>query len=129
MFQTRRAMAMRAYYEHMPLRQSSMPDAARKQMQRGGRLGNPMDVFFLDTRQYRSDQVFGDRDRDAPQGPKDRRGYVLCDVGRDLWRGDLKFRGTIAPRNGTLSTHASFVTARGKLGLQGGGMRSASRNV
>ena len=39
----------------------------------------------------------------------DRRGYVLCDVGRYLWRSDLKVLDTIATRNGTLSTHASFV--------------------
>ena len=48
----------------------------------------------------------------------DRRGYVLCDVGRDLWRGDLKVLDTIATRNGMLSTHVSFVTERGKPGLQ-----------
>ena len=48
----------------------------------------------------------------------DKRGYVLCDVGRDHWRGDLKVLDTIATRNGTLSTHASFVTERGKPGLE-----------
>ncbi len=256
-FRTRRAMAMQAYYEHMPLRRSSMPDGSHMQMYRGARFGDLMDAFFLDTRQYRSDQVYGDRD--APQGPDafatdrsitgapqeawlfkgldrskarwnliaqqvclmnlgyhkagqleqlvsmdqwsgymnsrrrllahidarcpgnvmtvsgdahrhyagdliqdhgngkiisseylatsissgadgvgedddytrssrtenphlkaltDRRGYVLCDVGRDLWRGDLKVLDTIATRNGTLSTHITFVTERGKPGLQ-----------
>jgi alkaline phosphatase D len=48
----------------------------------------------------------------------DFRGYVLCDVGRDLWRGDLRVLDTIATRNGTLSTDDSFVTERGKPGLQ-----------
>jgi alkaline phosphatase D len=48
----------------------------------------------------------------------DFRGYVLCDVGRGLWRGDLRVLDTIATRNGTLSTDDSFVAKRGKPGLQ-----------
>ncbi|WP_107959849.1 hypothetical protein [Sphingomonas aurantiaca] len=44
----------------------------------------------------------------------DFRGYVLCDVGRD----HLRVLDTIATRNGTLSTDDSFVTKRGKPGLQ-----------
>jgi len=44
----------------------------------------------------------------------DFRGSVLCDVGRDR----LRVLDTIATRNGTLSTDDSFVTKRGKPGLQ-----------
>jgi len=47
----------------------------------------------------------------------DRRGYVLCDVGRDTFRGDLKILDTVAVPDGRLSTYASFVSERGKPGL------------
>jgi alkaline phosphatase D len=61
-FAFRRAMAMQAYYEHMPLRRSSMPVNGHMQMFRRARFGNLIDAHFLDARQYRSDQVHGGRD-------------------------------------------------------------------
>ena len=48
----------------------------------------------------------------------DRRGYVLCDVNRETWRGDLKVLDSVMRPNGVLSTFASFVTEHGKPGLQ-----------
>lgn len=48
----------------------------------------------------------------------DKRGYVLCDVGRDQWRGDLKIVDQVMQPNGVTSTYASFVTERGHPGLQ-----------
>ncbi|MFG6284333.1 alkaline phosphatase D family protein [Sphingomonas sp. S6] len=255
LFLMRRAMAMQAYYEHMPLRPRSMPVGAQMRMYRDARFGDLMQGFFLDTRQYRSDQAYGDDD--VVQGPDvyspdrtmmgdaqeswlfdgltrstarwnlvaqqvrlmnmhytkpgkdvpiasmdqwsgymysqrrllshiadhcpgnvmtvsgdahrhyagdlvhdqrggivsseflatsitsgadgvgdeddftrsakahtpelmamtDRRGYVLCDVGRDTFRGDLKILDTVAVPDGRLSTYASFVSERGKPGL------------
>lgn len=257
-FRLRRAVAMQAWYEHMPLRRSAFPANGQMQMFRRARFGDLMDAHFLDTRQYRSDQVGGDRDsvpeprvfaadrtmlgdrqekwlfdglagsdarwnliaqqvmlmaigrRDAPgtaaaeypmdvwsgyraprqrllahireRGMKnviavsgdahrhyagdlipddsdqavaseylatsitsggdgsdqedalarsvrfgnndflkamvDRRGYVLCDVSRDRWRGELKVLDRVTDGSGRLSTHAAFVTEHGKVGLQ-----------
>lgn len=62
-FRLRRAVAMQAYYEHMPLRRASMPMGGHIQMFRRAAYGDLLDAHFLDTRQYRSDQVPGERER------------------------------------------------------------------
>jgi alkaline phosphatase D len=56
-FLYRRAAAFQAYYEHMPLRRSSMPVGPRMQMYRSARYGDLLGAFVLDTRQFRSDQI------------------------------------------------------------------------
>lgn len=60
-FRLRKQAAMQAYYEHMPLRASSFPNGASMALYRRARIGNLLDVNFLDTRQYRTDQPCGDR--------------------------------------------------------------------
>lgn len=260
-FRLRQALALQAFYEHMPLRRSALPRNGHMQMFRRARFGDLLDAHFLDTRQYRSDQVGGDRDsvpepavfdeartmlgdrqekwlfdglarsdarwnliaqqvmmmaigrRDTPgtseryypmdvwsgyraprqrllrhireQGMKnvivvsgdahrhyagdlvpddsdrpvaseylatsitsggdgrleedalaravrlgnndflktmvDRRGYVLCDVDRSQWRGELKVLDRVTVRDSVLSTHAAFVTEHGKVGLEQAG--------
>lgn len=60
-FALRQQMAMQAYYEHMPLRASSMPLGNRMQLFRQAQFGDLVDLNLLDTRQYRSDQPCGDR--------------------------------------------------------------------
>ncbi|CAM2971666.1 alkaline phosphatase [Komagataeibacter xylinus] len=256
-FPLRRQAAMQAYYEHMPLRLSALPDGSHMQLYRSLRYGTLMNTFVPDTRQYRSDQVYGDgmaaqgadvwspnrtmmgaaqeqwlfdglgrsdtrwnllahqvmmmnlAHRRAPQGEllysmdqwsgymdsrrrllgfigahcpgnvvnvtgdahrhfagdlltdpgqkkpvsveflatsvtsgadgvgdddsfsrsarrenphlkatTDQRGYVLCDVGPDVWRADLKVLDKVMERDGRLSTYASFAVERGHPGLQ-----------
>jgi alkaline phosphatase D len=56
-FLTRRAAAFQAYYEHMPIRRSSMPRDIDMQLYRRLTFGDLVDMHILDTRQYRSDQV------------------------------------------------------------------------
>ncbi|PXY23731.1 alkaline phosphatase [Prauserella coralliicola] len=55
-FLARRAVAYQAYYEHMPLRRSSMPTGADMTLYRRISYGELVDFNVLDTRQYRSDQ-------------------------------------------------------------------------
>ncbi len=55
-FLARRATAFQAYYEHMPLRRSSIPSGIDIQLFRRSTFGDLLDVHVLDTRQYRSDQ-------------------------------------------------------------------------
>ena len=55
-FLARRAAAFQAYYEHMPLRRSSIPRGIDMQLYRRLTFGALLDVHMLDTRQYRSDQ-------------------------------------------------------------------------
>ncbi len=59
-FLARRAGAYQAYYEHMPLRRTSMPRGAALSLYRQFRYGNLASFFILDTRQYRSNQPCGD---------------------------------------------------------------------
>ncbi|HLR33132.1 MAG TPA: alkaline phosphatase D family protein [Fodinibius sp.] len=55
-FLDRRARAFQAYYEHMPLRKSSIPDNfANMQIYRRFSYGNLADFNVLDTRQFRTD--------------------------------------------------------------------------
>ncbi|MQA02543.1 MAG: alkaline phosphatase [Streptosporangiales bacterium] len=55
-FRKRRKAAMRAYFEHMPLRYRAHPHGAAMRLYRGLRFGRHVRVSVLDTRQYRSDQ-------------------------------------------------------------------------
>lgn len=67
-FLTRRALAFQAWYEHMPVRRSAMPQGSHVRMYRSARYGDLLNGFVLDTRQYRSDQLYGDTL--APLGPE-----------------------------------------------------------
>jgi alkaline phosphatase D len=59
-FLDRRAAALRAYYENMPLRRSAMPTGIDMQLYRRVRWGDLATFHMLDTRQYRDDQACGD---------------------------------------------------------------------
>lgn len=64
-FLKQRALAYQAYYEHMPLRRSSLPKGADMILYRTSSFGRLAEFQVLDTRQYRSDQPCGDG-RKAP---------------------------------------------------------------
>jgi alkaline phosphatase D len=55
-FRQRRIAAYQAYYEHMPLRRSSLPKDISLQLFRRFRFGDLAELSVLDTRQYRTDQ-------------------------------------------------------------------------
>ncbi len=57
----RRAAAFQAFYEFMPLRRSSMPSGPDMPLYRRLSFGPLMNLWALDTRQYRTDQPCGDR--------------------------------------------------------------------
>ncbi|WP_018349815.1 alkaline phosphatase D family protein [Longispora albida] len=59
-FRARRAAAYKAYWEHMPLRASSIPVNENMQLYRRVRWGSLATFHMLDTRQYRDDQACGD---------------------------------------------------------------------
>jgi alkaline phosphatase D len=66
-FMQLRATAYKAYYEHMPLRRSSLPNGPYMSLYRRIPFGRLAQFDVLDTRQYRSDQVCGDGTK-APCG-------------------------------------------------------------
>jgi alkaline phosphatase D len=53
---TRRAGALQAWYEHMPVRAASFPKGGAMTMHRAARYGDLLHAHFLDTRQYRTTQ-------------------------------------------------------------------------
>ena len=59
-FLTRRTNAYQAYYEHMPLRQSSLPQGPNLLLYRRFTFGDLVEFNVLDTRQYRTDQPCDD---------------------------------------------------------------------
>ena len=58
-FLRRRAAAYQAYFEHMPLRRSSMPQGPDMRLFRRLTYGNLAEFNVLDTRQFRDDQAAG----------------------------------------------------------------------
>jgi alkaline phosphatase D len=66
-FLPRRAAAYRAYYEHLPLRRSALPNGAAMRTYRRTAYGSLLGLSLLDTRQYRSAQTPGG----DPQPPSD----------------------------------------------------------
>ena len=59
-FLRRRAAAYQSYYEHMPLRRSSVPTGPDMLLYRRLAYGNLAEFNVLDTRQYRDDQAAND---------------------------------------------------------------------
>ncbi len=60
MFLARRAAAYQAYYEHLPLRRTSVPSGSAMRVYRRVPYGSLASFNILDERQYRSDQPCGD---------------------------------------------------------------------
>ncbi|GGS95225.1 alkaline phosphatase D family protein [Streptomyces chromofuscus] len=59
-FLLRRASAYRAYWENQPLRRPQLPEGPDMQLYRRLQWGRLAQFDVLDTRQYRSDQAYGD---------------------------------------------------------------------
>ncbi len=76
-FLTRRAHAYQAYYEHMPLRAAQIPLGADMRLYRGSSYGRLAQFAVLDTRQYRTDQPCGDRNKNPCEGVFDPEATVL----------------------------------------------------
>lgn len=60
-FKLRQQSAMQAFYENTPLRPSALPTGPALQLFRRAAYGRLLELNFLDTRQYRSDQPCNDR--------------------------------------------------------------------
>jgi alkaline phosphatase D len=67
-FPARRAAALQAYWENMPLRSTALPRGTAMQLYRRVQWGALATFHMLDTRQYRTDQACGDQYRsDCPE--------------------------------------------------------------
>ena len=82
-FLQRRAAAYQAYYEHMPLRRTSIPRGPDMLLYRKLAWGRLAELFVLDTRQYRSDQPCGDGNKPPSAEVLDPKGTLLGAAQRD----------------------------------------------
>jgi alkaline phosphatase D len=83
-FPARRAAAMQAYYENMPLRPSARPQGTRMQLYRRVQWGALATFHMLDTRQYRTDQACGDAfGADCPE--RNALGRTLTGPDQERW--------------------------------------------
>jgi alkaline phosphatase D len=81
-FREHRAAAYQAYYEHMPLRRSSLAKGPDIQLYRNVPFGRLAQFFVLDTRQYRTDQTCGDGTKPPCDEEMDPNGSILGDAQR-----------------------------------------------
>lgn len=82
-FRGRRAAALRAYYENMPLRRSSLPRGTDMQLYRRVHWGALATFHLLDTRQYRTDQACGDKISNCPDALEP--GRSLTGTAQERW--------------------------------------------
>jgi alkaline phosphatase D len=83
-FLARREAAYRAYYEHMPLRRTSVPQGPDMRMYRGLAYGDLVEFNVLDTSQYRDDQANGDGNKPPDLNSTDP-GRTLMGVEQERW--------------------------------------------
>jgi alkaline phosphatase D len=81
-FRQQRACAYKAYYEHMPLRASQLPQGPDMPLYRRVAYGRLANFHVLDTRQYRTDQPCGDRGKAPCEASYDPDGTILGDAQR-----------------------------------------------
>ncbi|GAA0643415.1 alkaline phosphatase D family protein [Brevundimonas lenta] len=83
-FNLRRQAAAQAFYEHMPLRRSSFPRGAEMQLYRQASWGDLLDLNFLDTRQFRTNQPCNDGWATTCAGVSDPASQVLGEA-QEQW--------------------------------------------
>ena len=83
-FLKRRADAYQVYYEHLPLRRSTLPHGPMMQLYRNVTYGRLAQFSVLDTRQYRTDQPCGDNNKAPCQGVFDPQATLLGNV-QEKW--------------------------------------------
>ena len=81
-FLRRRAAAYQAFYEHMPIRLSSLPKGPWLKIYRQFEFGSLASFFVLDTRQYRTNQPCGDGNKVPCAAELDPRATLLGDAQR-----------------------------------------------
>ena len=88
LFLLRRRQAMQAWYEHMPVRRASFPQAdGAVEFRRRADYGDLMRGHFLNTRLYRSDQPCGDNFKPACPGVSAVDAAILG-VAQERWLGE-----------------------------------------
>ncbi|MEV6328625.1 alkaline phosphatase D family protein [Streptomyces sp. NPDC051909] len=129
-FLIRRAAAYRAYWENLPLRRPQRPAGPDMRLYRRLRFGRLAQFDILDTRQYRSDQAYGDGWRTpGPESEDPARTLTGATQERWLLDGWQASRATwnIVPQQVVFSERRNLPTAAYKLSMDSWDGYPASR--
>ncbi|GAA0898607.1 MULTISPECIES: alkaline phosphatase D family protein [Streptomyces violaceusniger group] len=129
-FLIRRAAAYRAYWENMPLRMPQQPSGADMRLYRRFHYGKLAQFDILDTRQYRSNQAYGDGwQYPGPESEDPSR--TLTGTTQERWLLDGFQRSTatwnVLPQQVTFSQRKNTTAARSKLSMDSWDGYPASR--
>ncbi|MEV0123556.1 alkaline phosphatase D family protein [Streptomyces sp. NPDC050703] len=129
-FLLRRAAAYRAYWENLPLRRPQLPKGPDAQLYRRLVWGRLAQFDILDTRQYRSDQAYGDKAH--PAGPEtDDPARTITGATQERWLLDGWRRSralwNVVPQQVTFSQRRLDLTAEPKLSMDAWDGYRASR--
>ncbi|MFC0601431.1 alkaline phosphatase D family protein [Streptomyces palmae] len=129
-FLVRRAAAYRAYWENMPLRLPQQPVGPDMRLYRRFHYGRLAQFDILDTRQYRSDQAYGDGwQYPGPESEDPAR--TLTGATQERWLLDGFRRSTatwnVLPQQVTFSRRKNTTAARSKLAMDAWDGYPASR--
>lgn len=130
-FLIRRAAAYRAYWENMPLRMPQRPDGPDMRLYRRFHYGRLAQFDILDTRQYRSDQAYGDGwQYPGPESEDPSR--TLTGATQERWLLDGFRRSTatwnVLPQQVTFSQRKNTTADRSKLSMDAWDGYPASRD-
>ncbi|NYI04721.1 alkaline phosphatase D family protein [Allostreptomyces psammosilenae] len=119
-FLLRRAAAYRAYWENMPLRRPQQPEGADMRLYRRLEFGRLAQFDVLDTRQYRSDQAYGDGwQTPGPESEDPTRTMLGAEQERWLlngWRSS-QARWNVVPQQVTFARRRNSTSAAFKLSM------------
>ncbi|MEP7271492.1 MAG: alkaline phosphatase D family protein [Acidobacteriota bacterium] len=88
-FKLRRAAAYQAWYEHQPVRRSTLRPGGTVEIYRQLRYGNLANFYLLDTRQYRTDQPCGDGAKAPCAESLDSKATILGEEQEKWLKGEL----------------------------------------
>lgn len=132
-FLLRRAAAYRAYWENLPLRRPQLPKGPDAQLYRRLVWGRLAQFDILDTRQYRSDQAYGDKAH-APGPETDDPKRTITGATQERWLIDGWRRSralwNVVPQQVTFSQRKLDLTAQAKLSMDAwDGYRASRKRV
>ncbi|MGP8302239.1 alkaline phosphatase D family protein [Streptomyces inhibens] len=129
-FLVRRAAAYRAYWENQPLRRPQRPNGPDARLYRRLQYGQLAQFDILDTRQYRSDQAYGDGWH-APGAESEDPGRTLTGATQERWLIDgwrqSTARWNLLPQQVTFSERRNATGAGYQLSMDAWDGYAASR--
>ncbi|NEB76549.1 alkaline phosphatase [Streptomyces sp. SID14478] len=129
-FLLRRASAYRAYWENQPLRRPQLPTGPDAQLYRRLVWGRLAQFDILDTRQYRSNQAYGDTAH-APGPESDDPARTITGATQERWLIDgwrhSRALWNVVPQQVTFSERKLDLTAAAKLSMDAWDGYRASR--